>query len=101
MKNLFGKEHGGRTYIHGTVSFGTRLDGVLLGLGLDGRTGCAAVVQHMTDGLHIAVKLKEQGKLLCLGDVGLLHQHTLVVQLFPQDFGAEPLRDEVTVFLLR
>ena len=48
----------------------------------------------MTDGLRITIELKEEGELLRLGDIGFFHQHTLGVQLFPQDFRAEPLRDE-------
>lgn len=54
-----------------------RLDARLFGLGLDGRTGRRAVIQHVTDCIHITVKLKQQGKIDGLGDIGSLNQDTV------------------------
>ena len=48
----------------------------------------------MADGADVAVKLKEQGKLLSLRDIGAFHQHTVLVEDFLEDLGAEPLRDQ-------
>nr|DAJ09949.1 MAG TPA: hypothetical protein [Caudoviricetes sp.] len=72
----------------------TRLDSFFLGLGLDGRTGSTAVVHDMTDGTDITIKLEEQCELDCLGVVGNLHKHTVLVQCLFQNLGSEPFRDK-------
>ena len=48
----------------------------------------------MADGVHIPVKLKEQGKLHALANPAVFHQDTLAIQFLLQNLRAEPLRDQ-------
>ena len=48
----------------------------------------------MTDGIHITIKFKEQGKFHALTDAAVFYQHAFCVQFFLQDLRAEPLRDQ-------
>lgn len=72
----------------------TRLNILLLGLGLKGGTGSRAVIQRMTDAFRIAGELKEQCKLDALADVALFYKDTVFILRLLENILPEPVGDE-------